>query len=45
VKAETLGDRFIVKAEGNADVNTLRGAVSSLDLQKLESMGDIGVAK
>ena len=40
-----LGDRFIVKAEGDADINTLRGAVSSLDLQKLESMKDIGVAK
>ena len=40
-----LGDRFIVKAEGDADINTLRGAVSGLDLQKLESMKDIGVAK
>ena len=40
-----LGDRFIVKAEGDADINTLRTAVSNLDLQKLESMKDIGVAK
>ena len=40
-----LGERFIVKAEGDADINTLRGAVSSLDLQKLESMKGAGVSK
>ena len=40
-----LGERFIVKAEGNADINTLRNAVSSLDLPKLESMKAVGVAK
>jgi Yip1 domain len=40
-----LGERFIVKAEGNADIDTLRTAVSSLDLQKLESMKDVGVSK
>ena len=40
-----LGERFIVKAEGEVDINTLQSAVSSLDLQKLESMKDVGVAK
>jgi len=40
-----LGERFIVKAEGDADINTLRSAVSSLDLRKLESMKSAGVAK
>jgi hypothetical protein len=40
-----LGERFIVKAEGTADINTLRNAVSSLDLPKLESMKGVGVAK
>ena len=40
-----LGERFIVKAEGDADINTLRSAVSSLDLQKLESMKGAGVSK
>jgi hypothetical protein len=40
-----IGDRFIVKAEGDADINSLRTAVSSLDLQKLESMKEVGVAK
>ena len=40
-----LGERFIVKAEGDVDINTLRSAVSNLDLQKLESMKDVGVAK
>ena len=34
-----LGERFVVKAEGRGvDINALRGAVSGLDLPKLESM-------
>ncbi|MEQ1896694.1 MAG: Yip1 family protein [Vicinamibacterales bacterium] len=41
-----LGERFVVKAEGRGvDINALRGAVSGLDLQKLESMKGAGVAK
>jgi hypothetical protein len=40
-----IGDRFIVKAEGDADINSLRSAVSSLDLQKLESMKNVGVTR
>jgi hypothetical protein len=44
--AIVLGDRFIVTAKGHGiDVNTLRGAVSSLDLSKLESMKAVGVSK
>lgn len=40
-----LGERFIVKAEGSADISTLRSAVSNLDLQKLEAMKGVGVTK
>jgi hypothetical protein len=41
-----LGDRFIVDATGDGiDINTLKSAVNSLDLAKLESMKDVGVAK
>jgi hypothetical protein len=41
-----LGDRFLVSAEGDGvDLNTLKSAVSSLDLQKLESLKDVGVTK
>jgi hypothetical protein len=44
--AIVLGDRFIVTAKGDGvDINTLRGAVSSLDLGKLEAMKGVGVAK
>ena len=44
--AIVLGDRFIVTAKGNGiDINALRSAVSSLELQKLESMKGVGVAK
>jgi hypothetical protein len=44
--ATVLGDRFIVTAKGDGvDINTLRGAVSSLDLQTLESLKNVGVAK
>jgi hypothetical protein len=43
--AIVIGDRFIVKAEGDADINSLRSAVSSLDLQTLESMKDVGVTR
>lgn len=32
-----LGDRFVVSAEGAADINTLKFGVNSLDLGKLES--------
>ena len=41
-----LGERFIVSAKGNGvDLNTLKSAVGSLDLKKLESMKDVGVQK
>jgi len=44
--ATVLGDRFIVTAKGDGvDIDTLRGAVSDLDLQKLEAMKNVGVAK
>ncbi|HUL95766.1 MAG TPA: Yip1 family protein [Usitatibacter sp.] len=33
-----LGQRFIVKAEGNADIDALKSSVASLDLGKLESL-------
>jgi hypothetical protein len=41
-----VGDRFIVSAKGNGiDFDTLRTAVAGLELQKLEAMKDVGVAK
>ena len=41
-----LGERFIVSAKGRGvDLNTLKSAVGSLDLKKLESMKDVGVQK
>ena len=41
-----IGDRFIVTAEGDGiDFDALRIAVSGLDLQKLEAMKSMGVAK
>lgn len=41
-----LGKRFIVAARGTGvDLNTLKSAVASLDLGKLESMKDVGVQK
>jgi hypothetical protein len=44
--AVVLGDRFVVSTEGDGiDVNTLRSAVSSLDLQRLELLKDVGVTK
>ena len=44
--AIVLGDRFVVNAKGNGvDINTLKAAVSGLNLAKLESMKDVGVAK
>jgi hypothetical protein len=44
--AIVLGDRFVVNAKGDGvDINTLRTAVSGLNLAKLESMKDVGVAK
>jgi hypothetical protein len=33
-----LNERFVVSAEGNADINALKSGVSSLDLGKLESL-------
>jgi hypothetical protein len=33
-----VAERFVVTAEGRADINTLKSAVASLDLSKLESM-------
>jgi signal transduction histidine kinase len=41
-----LADRFIVKAVGSGvDLATLKGGVSGLNLAKLESLKDAGVAK
>ncbi len=41
-----IGDRFIVAAKGDGiDFEVLRDAVSALDLQKLEAMKGVGVAK
>jgi hypothetical protein len=42
--AVVLGDRFVVSAKGDGvDVNTLKSAVSTIDLAKLESMKTVGV--
>ncbi len=44
--AIVLGDRFIVTAKGNGiDINALQAAVTSINLAKLESMKNVGVAK
>jgi hypothetical protein len=44
--AVVLGDRFVVNARARGvDLATLKAAVASLDLQKLESMKDVGVQK
>lgn len=41
-----LGERFVVSAKARGvDLNSLKAAVSSLDLSKLESMKDVGVQK
>ena len=40
-----LGERFMVSATGTVDLNTLKAAVQSLDLARLESMKDAGVQK
>jgi len=41
-----LADRFVVKTVGaGVDVATLKGGVSGMDLAKLESLKDVGVAK
>jgi len=41
-----LGDRFMVDAESSdLDLNTLKSAVASIDLARLESMKDAGVQK
>ncbi len=41
-----LGDRFMVDAESSdLDLNTLKAAVASIDLARLESMKDAGVQK
>ena len=41
-----IGDRFIVTAKGRGmEFDALRSAVSDLDLQKLEAMKGVGVAK
>ena len=42
--AIVLGERFIVTAKGTGvDIDTLRGAVTGLDLARLEAMKDVGV--
>jgi hypothetical protein len=44
--AIVVGERFMVSAKSQAlDVDALKAAVSSLELQKLESMKDQGVSK
>jgi hypothetical protein len=44
--AVVLGDRFVVNATGTGvDLNTLKTAVSGLNLAKLESLKDAGVQK
>jgi hypothetical protein len=44
--AVVVADRFVVSAKGEGvDVNTLKSAVSAIDLAKLESMKSIGVTK
>jgi hypothetical protein len=41
-----IGDRFVVSAKGRGvDIATLRDAVASVDLGKLEAMKDVGVQK
>jgi hypothetical protein len=40
-----VGDRFIVKAVGSVDLTGLKSGVTNLNLAKLESMKDVGVAK
>lgn len=41
-----LGERFVVNASGRGvDIGTLKSAVASLDLKKLEAMKDEGVKK
>lgn len=41
-----LGDRFMVSAKGNGvSLDALKAAVSGLDLARLESLKDVGVAK
>ena len=41
-----VADRFMVEAKsGSVDLNTLKSAVASLDLGKLEAMKDDGVKK
>lgn len=42
--AVVIADRFVVSAKGNrVDIDTLKSAVASIDLAKLESMKAIGV--
>lgn len=44
--AVVLGDRFVVSAKGRGvDLGGLKAAVAGLDMAKLESMKDVGVAK
>ncbi len=44
--AVVVGDRFVVTASGNGvDLNALKGAVSGLNLGKLEALKDAGVQK
>jgi len=44
--AMLLGNRFVVTATGDGvDINALKGALSTVDLAKLESMKEVGVSK
>ena len=40
-----VGQRFSVKASGNAEIDQLKDAVNSVDLSKLESLKNEGVSK
>ncbi|MGA8148739.1 MAG: Yip1 family protein [Gallionellaceae bacterium] len=40
-----IADRFVVSTKGNLDISKLKGAVSGIDLNRLEGMKDSGVQK
>lgn len=40
-----IADRFVVSTKGNLDIAKLKGAVNSIDLNRLEGMKDSGVQK
>lgn len=40
-----IADRFVVSTKGNLDISKLKGAVSGIDLNRLEGLKDSGVQK